>query len=157
AVSVSMSGGRRRSSSVTSMSKASNKQRILNALGAVCLAGAHRVKELEAAVHAVNASTAESFLVLLAAPDALSYRACYSFDPSTGLALRIHGSGPPSLTQAIQLAQATSSGDAIPATEEGVSINACFKYSTSARAFALMPTCVVGLTTDALSVKLKRR
>jgi trimeric autotransporter adhesin len=169
--------------------KASNKKRVANALQTVCLAGSHRTLELAAALRAMEAASAgdplvlgaaidsaggagtirpcDYFLVLLAAPESLSYKGLYAFDPQTCEAIKIHGSGPSFVTDAVLALLPSNnpsggpgSGGAVLTSargSSGVSINGCYKYSTGQRRFEALPTLSVGLTTDAITVKANKR
>lgn len=93
-----------------------NKQKVVNALTHLCLAGPHRGGELGAALAAVAASTAPSFLILLAAPESLTFRGLYAYD-AHGVAaggvptLKIYGLGPANLTPALLAAVAAEAGE----------------------------------------------
>jgi hypothetical protein len=163
--------------------RASNRQRVANALQFVCLAGAHRAAELAAALQAMAAAAAgsvataeeggcgagspgggaaprpaEYFLVLLASPDSLSYRGLYSFDPATCEALKLHGSGPAFLTDAVLALLPAGSGGVLTSARgsSGASITGCYKYSSGQRRFEPIASLSVGLTTDAITVRTKR-
>lgn len=129
---------------------ASNKARILNALQTVALAGTHRRAELDAALAALSAADSASYLILLAAPDALSYRGLYSFDQAGGRTVRIHGSGPADLTAVVLASKSEGAPD------PDFVLTGAFKYSTGQRRFEQLPSTVVGLTTDAISIKAKK-
>ena len=133
----------------------SNRGRIVNALSAVALAGAHRRGELEAALAAIAAHEPLQLLILLASPDALSYRALYAYDPVTCAATKIHGTGPMDLSRAVRAAQSTPATGAPALADEPtpVMVAATFKYSTGARKFEPLASLAVSLTTDALAIK----
>jgi hypothetical protein len=157
----------------------SNKQKVVNALTHLALAGPHRACELAAALASIAASGAHYFLILLAAPEALTYRALYTYDPHPGgaPAARIHGHhGPACLTPAILTAVAVEAGDAAAEAGPGAGpptpgalpdaardaaatshyvVDACFKYATAARCFAPIATRSVGLTTDAVTIRAR--
>jgi hypothetical protein len=163
-------------------STVSNRQKVANALSMLCLAGPHRSIELATALASMKGCGAANFLVLLASPEALSYRGLYSYEPHTGVCLRLHGTGPTSLTGAIAAAKRADSGAAAadaggdgdgdtgggvsPHSVGGVDIAAeeraatyivdtVYKYVTSSRSFALIPSKAVTLTTDAVTVRAR--
>lgn len=135
-----------------------NKQRIVNALSTVCLAGAHRTTELAACMIALEAASAhtDAFLILVTAPDSTSYRALYTLSISTGECIKVHGAGPVELTPLIRQSMGLEDPPARGAAE-APALTACFKYSTSQRCFQQLPSMLVGLTTDAISIRLPRR
>lgn len=147
-------------------STASNRQKITNALTALCLAGPHRSIELATALASMKSCESSNFLLLLASPESLSYRGLYSFEPHNGTCLRLHGTGPATLTSAIIAAMETSPGkdkekkDTIvtsPTDSTGTSwiVDTCFKYVTSSRSFAHIPSKEVTLTTDAITIRVR--
>jgi len=126
--------------------RATNRPRVANALQAVCLAGAHRRGELEAALAAMAAGPAagsDFFLVMLASPEALTYRGLYALDAAAAAAgralfVRVHGAGGPA---------------ELRVDEAAAGISGCFKYSTGQRRFEPLLSLQVGLSTDAVTLK----
>lgn len=160
----------------------SNRSRIVNALKHVCLAGAHRGEELSAALAAMGAPDGEgadaqppqdggsgssdrtSFLVLLASPDSPQYRALYKWVRG-GACVKVHGSrlAPADISGVIEQAAldaaAAAAGDGGGRGRGGGgapprqwAVSATWKYVAGQRNFAILPTTVPGLTTDAISL-----
>lgn len=144
----------------------SNRKRITLALETVCLAGAHSARELLAALDAMRAHpAAEHFLILLASPESHSYRGLYAVLPTDGggddggapappppaRLVRVHGHGPEDLTPA--LAQAAD--DAVQQQRGRLRVTGTYKYATSQRGFASLASVHPGLTTDALTVRVR--
>lgn len=132
----------------------SNRRRITLALESVCLAGSHSSRELLAALEAMrDARAAEQFLVLLASPESHAYRGLYAVVPSDGpdspqlRLLRVHGHGPDDITGVL--------ADSEPQPQRGLRITGTFKYATSQRGFASLSSVHPGLTTDAITIKLR--
>ncbi len=105
-------------------SMASNKQKVVNALTHLCLAGPHRSAELAAALGALRAAQGHNFLILLAAPETLSYRGLYTYEAHASAAhgapsVRIHGVGPANLTPAILTASALEAGGGVAGSAAG--------------------------------------
>jgi len=109
-----------------------------------------------------------NFLLLLASPESLSYRGLYSFEPHTGTCLRLHGTGPTTLTAAVVAAM--ENGGNTKDKKDNTNLNSptepnssttswivdnCFKYVTSSRSFALIPSKEVTLTTDAITIRVR--
>ena len=120
-------------------------------------------------------SASASFLILLASPESLSYRGLYSFEPHVGVSARLHGHGPPQLTGAVLHAarrareaeraaggggaggdaeeDALAAAAAAAAARSAWAIEGTYKFSTSGKSFAPLPTREVGLTADAVTIR----
>jgi hypothetical protein len=148
----------------------SNRQRVVQALQSLCLAGPHRAEELHAALTALKSvgGAATNFLILLASSESLTYRGLYSYEPSSGTAARLHGHGPARLNGAIHAGALAAGevGPADPRNAEGLRkdgeaaaaahwVDGAFKYSTSGRVFVPIRTRAVTITTDALTLRAK--
>jgi hypothetical protein len=161
----------------------SNRIRIVNALRHVCLAGAHCGKELSAALSAMGVSGMEddgdcggpdddksSYLIMLAAPDSLQYRALYRWLPRVGSCQKIHGSrfAPHDLSAVMETAMAgppqppasSRKENTVAAAASGRlqrpqpppqqwAVSATWKYVSGSRGFVQLATSSPGLTTDA--------
>lgn len=155
----------------------SNKQKIVNALKRLCLAGPHRAMELQEALDAINTSPFTNFVILLSSAQSVIYKALYGVDVSQNVGEKLHGIGPPSITQALQEAAAVydkkgkkqdtkegEDGDASAAVSDANSGSSCpfyceafFKYSTSDRSWQRLTSKTLSLTTDAVALKPKAR
>jgi hypothetical protein len=151
-------------------STSSNKQRTVNALTHVLLAGPHRARELADALDAIAAAEAEdgatNFLILLASPESQIYRGLYVFRPlgvpgiAGPFASRIHShsnAAPPfmpcSLLDAMPVSSASGQQQQQEPNNTGFRLSGCFKYATSQRCFTLVSgSKSAGLTTDAVSL-----
>lgn len=98
-------------------------------------------------------------MILLAGQDSLSYRGLYAFEPATCEAVKLHGTGPAFLTDAVLALLPSSSPLAASAGltsargSSGAAITGCFKYNSGQRRFEPIPSLAVGLTTDAVTIK----
>lgn len=156
---VSRGNERQRPESVNRVrAKQTNHQQIRNAISTVCLAGSHFEPVRTEVLYILEKSTCQNgpeenfgiepiapitqFLVLLAHPDTLSYKGLYGIESSLqsgrdqDTLRRLHGRGPKS----------------IPFS----AIVDYFKYESSARKFAKLPTRSITTTTDGFCIDFNK-